>query len=178
MMGSEQEVNCDGFPLVCYGKSEGEPCPDSSFHTTGDSDSVVPGEFVDPTTVARQLYTCCPEAGCTGFRDSLAFLHSFGIEPGMEIDEEGHHYFEFTIPTGWTIDERRRFNTAIAERVGSERPPCDNCGNVMYSEAWWATCKDCKAKFLLCEECTLIPVALCGCETGRQREEREVPHGE
>ena len=122
-------------------------------------------ESEEPVTPAmpRRLYTCCPNAGCTAFRDTLSFLHSFGIEPSMQVDEDRHHYFEFTIPTTWSIDERRKFNGSLSDKVHSDRQPCENCGNVMYSAAWWVTCKVCKDRFLLCEECMLTPVSLCRC---------------
>ena len=147
--------------------SDDEACSGCGDCLDKGDDRVGSPDLPDPPRIARRLYTCCPEAGCSGFRDSLSFLHAFGIEPSMEIDDDGHHYFEFTIPMAWSIDAQQRFNSAIAERVASEQTPCDNCGNVMYSAAWWATCKICKERFLLCEECMVRPISLCQCARDR-----------
>lgn len=114
--------------------------------------------------VERRLYTCCPEAGCSAFRDGLAFLHSFGIEPEIAIDDEGNHYFGFSTPSYWELDERRRFNDSIAQKVSAEDEPCDHCGNVMYQKAAWATCKCCGERHLVCEECLLSGHDLCDCD--------------
>jgi hypothetical protein len=115
-----------------------------------------------PSLSPRRLNTCCPKSDCTSFRDCLRFLHSFGVEPDIQVDERGH-YFEYTIPATWTIDERRCFHTAVAQKVESEQPPCSNCADVMYSRAWVVQCKYCKEEFVLCEECILTPVELCRC---------------
>jgi hypothetical protein len=116
--------------------------------------------------IFRRLYTCCPHAGCTAFREGLAFLHSYGIEPDLETDEDGNHFFRFSLPNERSLDRRRRFNESIARKTTADADPCDNCGNVMYSEAVWATCKRCGSKWLLCEECLLDHDDLCRCDDG------------
>ena len=116
------------------------------------------------TPIFRRLYTCCPNAGCTAFREGLGFLHSFGIEPSMEVDDDGHHFFQFSLPEGWSLGRRRRFNKALAEKVTADVKPCDNCGNVMYSKMVWATCKRCGSKWLICEECLPNHEDLCRCQ--------------
>lgn len=114
--------------------------------------------------VCRRLRTCCPESGCTGFQKALSFLHSFGIEPEMGLDDDGH-YFEFALPKGWSLSDRRRFNGAIARRLSSHTEPCGNCGNVMYSEAVIAACNHCGREFLMCEECPLEDADPCDCQS-------------
>ena len=48
-----------------------------------------------------RLYTCCPNTDCSGFRDALAFLHGWLIEPQLCADEDGHHYLDFDLPDDW-----------------------------------------------------------------------------
>lgn len=54
-----------------------------------------------------KLYTCCPKAECTTFKDALNFLHSYGIEPSILEDNDGH-YFEFNLPEQ-TDDQTQKF---------------------------------------------------------------------
>jgi len=166
--GQRISCDCEGHDPQKAAWTGQWPGPSSDVPISNDEALPESEELVEPLPVPRRLYTCCPDAGCTAFRDSLSFLHSFGIEPDIDVDEDGHHYFEFTIPTTWSVDERRKFNKAVAGKVHSERPACENCGNVMYSQAWWATCKVCKERFLLCEECMLLPVSLCQCMSDRR----------
>lgn len=117
------------------------------------------------TAATSRIYTCCPEAGCTAYRDSLGFLRGFGIEPAIRFDEDcGAHYFEFTLPPSWSLRKRRRFNAAVAEQVRTGNKPCDNCGNVMYSGGWWAECNGCQRRCFFCEECDLAQIDNCGCQ--------------
>jgi hypothetical protein len=70
-----------------------------------------------------QLYTCCPEAECTGYRDAMAFFRTWGIEPSIDYDEiEESHFFGFVIPEEWTERKRRRFHRAFGAKVSYSRP--------------------------------------------------------
>jgi hypothetical protein len=63
-----------------------------------------------------KLYTCCPCADCGGFQAGLSFLHSWGIEPKIGHDEDGH-YLEFTVPTSWPKDKVQRFCDELNPKV-------------------------------------------------------------
>lgn len=60
-----------------------------------------------------RLYTCCPNAGCTSYREALTFLNSFGVEPSINVDEIGNHYFEFKLPE----ERREEFLEALCDVV-------------------------------------------------------------
>jgi len=66
-----------------------------------------------------KLYTChpiCSHEDCGGFHSALNFLHSWGIEPKILMDEEGH-YFEFDAPPKWTRKKLQKFCDALNERI-------------------------------------------------------------
>lgn len=63
-----------------------------------------------------KIYTCCPHEGCRSFQECLRFLHDWGIEPAIELDDTGH-YFEVNIPNDWNKAKRLRFERALSERV-------------------------------------------------------------
>ena len=116
-------------------------------------------------SVPRRLYTCCPQAGCSAFQSGLAFLHSFGIEPETCIDdEEGAHYFEFSLPGEWPLERRREFNSAINRKTGQDSEECDNCGNAMYQRALLVSCNHCGRTFRVCDECVGPELRLCDCQ--------------
>jgi len=125
-------------------------------------------EKTRPTKSARQteeaichrLYTCCHDPRCTWFQKALSFFDSFGIEPELGLDEDGH-YFDFSLPKEWVLCDRRRFNEAIAGYLSSDAEPCNICGSVMYSDSAIATCADCGEEFVMCEECLLEEEVPC-----------------
>lgn len=57
------------------------------------------------TRVAR---TCCPKDDCGCHQLTMQFLNSWGIEPSLGFDDDGH-YAEFSIPTRWSMRKRERF---------------------------------------------------------------------
>jgi hypothetical protein len=63
-----------------------------------------------------KLYTCCPCEDCGGFQAALSFLHSWGIEPEIGHDEDGH-YLEFAVPRSWPRKKVQRFCADLDSRV-------------------------------------------------------------
>jgi len=43
-----------------------------------------------------RFYTCCPEGACGTFQADLNLLHSWGIEPAVCEDDDGH-FLEFDL---------------------------------------------------------------------------------
>jgi hypothetical protein len=79
-------------------------------------------------------------------------------------DEEGAHYFEFSLPEEWSLEKRREFNSAINERTGQGSEECDNCSNAMYEQAFIVSCNHCDQTFRVCEECVGDELRLCDCQ--------------
>jgi hypothetical protein len=68
-----------------------------------------------------RMYTCCPREGCGTFQRGLRFLTSWGIEPEIGVDDEGH-YFQFTIPRRWARKRSRKFKRALNKQVTWHEP--------------------------------------------------------
>lgn len=66
-----------------------------------------------------KIYTCCPESGCSSYRQTLGFLKRYGLEPSIEHDDSGH-FFEVQLPKD--EGKRNRFLKALAKRT-TQRPP-------------------------------------------------------
>ncbi len=71
-----------------------------------------------------RAYTCCPDAGCTTYRDTLSFLKHWSIEPAIGVDDHGH-YFEFDVPPYWPKRKLRAFAKAFGDKV-APIPPEEN----------------------------------------------------
>ena len=69
-----------------------------------------------------KLYTCCPQRECGGFQEALSFLHRWGIEPEIGVDDDGH-YFGFEVPSEWVKRRRRAFKGALARQT---KPAAEN----------------------------------------------------
>ncbi len=63
-----------------------------------------------------KLYTCCPYQGCGAFQKALSFLHGWGIEPEIGLDEDGH-FFGFDIPRKWSRRRKRAFQAALEPMI-------------------------------------------------------------
>lgn len=75
--------------------------------------------YEDASTL--QIYTCCPEAGCSSYRDTLKFLKRFGLEAKIGLDDDGH-FFEVRLPKN--RQQRNRFLKALAKRTTKQPPEC------------------------------------------------------
>lgn len=64
-----------------------------------------------------RIYTCCPNNDCDSFQNALGFLKSFGIEPALKCNDEGH-CFDFSVPKKWTMNRIREFHNKLNEKVG------------------------------------------------------------
>jgi len=116
--------------------------------------------------VTRRLNVCCPHAECTCHADGIRLLTKHGIMSEFGVDEDGHHFLEFSLPFSWSLKKRRRFNERLNRRIDSERHPCDYCGNMMYTEAVLITCSGCGERSRMCSECCIagIDPDFCECE--------------
>lgn len=56
----------------------------------------------------RVVRACCPNDSCDCYQRMMRFLNSWGIEPSLGVDDEGH-YAEYSIPTRWSMRKRERF---------------------------------------------------------------------
>jgi len=93
-----------------------------------------------------KFYTCCPHEGCGGFQSALSFLHSWGIEPEIAVDDTGH-YFAFELPTDWPESKRRKFCWLFTQKTSGVRCKCGQWLN-----------EDCEGKVLevKCKRCGAI----------------------
>ena len=73
-----------------------------------------------------KLYTCCPKEGCGAFQESLSLLKSYGIEPSIKADDDGH-YFEFKISNKWRLNKIRSLNKALLKKVNVPEAECHIC---------------------------------------------------
>ena len=108
----------------------------------------------DESAQKMRLYTCCPKEDCGGFQGALRWLHSHGIEPSIEHDDEGH-YFEFTFPSCWDKKKRIKFNWELAHRTGG-MIFC-RCGEWLDTtkegQVDKFTCHDCGREYCFCQKC-------------------------
>ena len=63
---------------------------------------------------------CCPKETCDCHQRMMQFLNSWGIEPSLGVDDQGH-YAEFSIPTRWSMRKRERFVTKFRKMAADEQ---------------------------------------------------------
>lgn len=105
-----------------------------------------------------RLYTCCPNGTCGTFQSDLNFLHSWGIEPPVDDDGEGH-FLEFDVPECWCPHKTLAFRRAFHKHK-SLLICCELCGSSTDVHAClclcgnrWEVCADCLHEAEGCPDC-------------------------
>ena len=101
-----------------------------------------------------RLRTCCgANDPCDLFRNMLSLLHSFGIEPEMNVDHLSY-YFDFQLPKEWNLEYRTSFHREINENIEVDEnvPFCICCGAII-SPLKRKCCVRCKNTYSICRDC-------------------------
>ena len=119
-----------------------------------------------------KLYTCCPHETCGAFQMALKWLKSHGIEPALESDE-GHHFFEFSVPGDWETQRRIEFNWELANKTsGMVFCRCERwLDEDATGQAGTLICRSCGQEYLFCQECDSVEEwSGCDCQRAGQEE--------
>ena len=102
-----------------------------------------------------KIYTCCPNSDCGAHQEALSFLHENGIEPSLDVDDDGH-FLEFDTPKYWSRKRAIAFRKRFFRHVGGF--VICYCGEFWQDETdssgfFEGKCELCGQHFRVCPTC-------------------------